>query len=352
MKRIVLTGGGTAGHCLPNLALVPTLKERGYEISYIGSYEGIERQLVEKYGLMYTGISSGKFRRYFDLKNFTDPFRVLRGYGEARKALKAMSPDVVFSKGGYVAVPVVRAAASLKIPIIIHESDMTPGLANRLSFRCADRICCSFPETLSFLPEKKRVLTGTPVRADLLNGSRERALSFVHMREGGYPYLMVIGGSLGAQRVNEAIRSALPELLKKYNVIHLCGRGKLDPTLNRRDGYMQYDYINEELADLYSLADVVVSRAGANAVFELLTLKKPNVLIPLATGRGDQKLNAESFAKAGYSVLLTEDKLNNASLTAAIDEVYENREHYRGVMSRAESLSAVQKICDLIDKVS
>ena len=148
MKRIVLTGGGTAGHVTPNLALIPHLKEQGYEITYIGSLDGIEKRLVSDFGIPYYGVSTGKLRRYFDPKNFTDPFRVIKGYGDARKILKKIRPDVVFSKGGFVSVPVVRAAAALKIPCIIHESDLTPGLANKLCIPVAEKVCCNFPETL------------------------------------------------------------------------------------------------------------------------------------------------------------------------------------------------------------
>ena len=351
MKKIILTGGGTAGHCLPNLALVPSLQELNYDISYIGSYDGIERKLVEKADLKYFGISSGKLRRYFDLKNFSDPFRVIKGFKEAKEILRSERPDIVFSKGGYVTVPVVRAAASLKIPVVLHESDMTPGLANRLSFDSASKICCSFENTLEYLPKEKSVFTGSPIRKSLLNGDREKARKFVHMREGDYPFIMVMGGSLGAQHVNEAVRSCLPELLKKYNVIHLCGKGKVDPTLSHMDGYVQYDYVDEELPDLYALSDIVISRAGASAIFELLTLNKPNILIPLPSGssRGDQLLNATAFSKAGYSLLLTEDRMNAESLPKAVDELFENKDKYIETMSKAPELSAVQTIINIIE---
>ncbi len=352
-KKIVLTGGGTAGHCYPNLALVPTLQGRGYDITYIGSYDGIEKKIVESAGIRYYGIATGKLRRYFDLKNFTDPFRVIKGYVEARRILKVLYPDVVFSKGGFVSVPVVKAAASLKIPVVIHESDMTPGLANKLSYGSAKKICCSFKDTLSLLPEDKGVFTGSPIRSSLLNGSLEKAKAFVNMRDDGHPYLMVIGGSLGAQNVNEAIRSALPMLTERFNVIHLCGKGKLDPTLNRCSGYMQYEYISDELADIYALADIVVSRAGSNAIFELLALKKPNLLIPLSTAgsRGDQILNARAFEKSGYSRVLPEENMNDDTLLSSIEEVYNNRDKYISAMNDAPETGSVDAICGVIDSV-
>ncbi|MCR5411101.1 MAG: undecaprenyldiphospho-muramoylpentapeptide beta-N-acetylglucosaminyltransferase [Lachnospiraceae bacterium] len=353
-KKIVLTGGGTAGHCYPNLALVPTLKEMDYDITYIGSYEGIEKGLVEAEGLRYYGISTGKLRRYFDVKNFTDPIRVIKGFAEARHVLRVISPDVVFSKGGFVSVPVVKAAASLKIPVVIHESDMTPGLANRLSYSSAKKICCSFKDTLSHIPGDKGVFSGSPIRASLLEGDAKRAGSFVNMPENDLPYLMIIGGSQGAQNVNEAVRAALPELTERYKVIHLCGRGKLDMTLQRMKGYMQYEYISEELADLYALADVVISRAGSNAIFELLALKKPSLLIPLSTAgsRGDQILNARAFADNGYCRVLLEEDMNTESLVSAVDEVYANRDTYVKAMEAAPENGAVRAICDVIDDIS
>lgn len=349
-KKIVLTGGGTAGHCYPNLALVPTLKERGYDITYIGSYEGIEKGIVEEAGIRYYGIATGKLRRYFDLKNLTDPFRVIKGFGEALHILRVISPDVVFSKGGFVSVPVVKAAAMLRIPVIIHESDMTPGLANKLCYGSAKKICCSFKDTLDGIPADKGLFTGSPIRASLLTGDASRARAFVNMREDDRPYLMVIGGSQGAQHVNEAIRAALPQLAERYNVIHLCGKGKLDHTLNRLAGYMQYEYISEELADLYALADIVVSRAGSNAIFELLALRKPNLLIPLGTGgsRGDQILNAGAFEEAGYSRVLLEEDMDTEALINAIHEVYDNRDSYIAAMKDAPENGAVGAICDAI----
>ncbi len=354
MKKIVLTGGGTAGHCIPNLALVPRLKELGFEIMYIGSYEGIEKRLSEGAGLQYKGISSGKLRRYFSFRNFTDPFRVLKGFSEANHILKEYRPDIVFSKGGFVSVPVVRAAAHLKIPVIIHESDMTPGLANKLSYHSADKICCSFRDTLTLLPPEKAVFTGSPIRAELLKGDREKAKAFTGIRRQGYPSIMIIGGSLGAQKVNEAVRRILPKLLTTHNVIHLCGKGKLDPTLNRTSGYVQYDYIEGELPDLFAMADLVISRAGSNAIFELLALRKPNILIPLPSesSRGDQILNARAFEKAGYSYVLPQEDMNDDTLLEAIQKVEENRERYIEAMYHAPESKAVETICGLLVNLS
>ena len=307
MKRIILTGGGTAGHVTPNIALLPRLKELQYDIHYIGSYNGIEKELIEQLGIPYHGISSGKLRRYFSVQNFTDPFRVIKGFGEAKRLVKILKPDVIFSKGGFVSVPVVLAGKSRHVPTIIHESDMTPGLANKISIPSAAKVCCNFPETLDLLPEGKAVLTGSPIRQELLSGDRFKAKELVGFTS-DKPVIMVMGGSLGSVAVNEAVRSILPELLKDFQVIHLCGRGKVDATLNGLDGYVQYEYIKDELKDLFALTDIVISRAGANAICELLALHKPNLLIPLSANasRGDQILNARSFKRQGYSKVLEE----------------------------------------------
>ena len=304
MKKIVLTGGGTAGHVTPNIALLPKLRELGYEIHYIGSYDGIEKKLIADFDIPYYGISTGKLRRYFDVKNFTDPFRVVKGFSEAKKILKQIKPDIVFSKGGFVSVPVVRAAASLKIPCIIHESDMTPGLANKLCIPVATKVCCNFPETLQNLPADKAVLTGSPIRGELTKGNKIAGLDLCGF-SANQPVIMVIGGSLGAANVNKAVRDALPALLKDFQVVHLCGQGKVDNLLLNTKGYKQFEYVKAELKDLFAMADVVISRAGANAICELLALKKPNLLIPLVSGsRGDQILNAKSFEAQGFSLSL------------------------------------------------
>ena len=353
MKHIVLTGGGTAGHVTPNIALIPTLKAAGYQISYIGSYEGIERKLIEEMGIPYYGISSGKLRRYFDPKNFSDPFRVLKGFLEARKLLKKLKPDVVFSKGGFVTVPVVIAAKKCKIPAIIHESDMTPGLANKLCIPSAVKVCCNFPETVSSLPADKAVLTGTPIRQELLKGDKEAGRQFCGFTT-DKPVLMVIGGSLGAASVNENIRKILPELLKEFQVIHLCGKGKMDESLKDTKGYVQYEYIKQELADLFALADIVVSRAGANAICELLELRKPNLLIPLsaAASRGDQILNAKSFQKQGFSEVLQEEELTPEVLLSSILSLYENRQKYISAMEHSAASNAVTTITDMIQEIT
>lgn len=349
MKKIVLTGGGTAGHVTPNLALLPSLKERGYEIHYIGSYNGIERKLIEGAGIEYNGISSGKLRRYFDLKNFSDPFRVLKGYAEALKLIKKFRPDVVFSKGGFVAVPVVLAARHYKIPTIIHESDMTPGLANKICIPSAARVCCNFPETMAYLPSQKAVLTGSPIRKELLEGDWLTGLNYSGL-SASRPILLVIGGSLGSVTVNNAVRKLLPALLDTYQIIHICGKGNLDESLIGRNGYVQYEYVDTPLRHLFAAADLIISRAGANSICEFLALRKPNLLIPLSASasRGDQILNARSFEKQGFSKVLEEEQINDDSLLSAIQELYQNRRQYIAAMEQSTLNDAVSTVMDLI----
>ena len=353
MKRILLTGGGTAGHVTPNIALLPRLRELGYEISYIGSYNGIEKKLMEDFQVPYYGISSGKLRRYFDPKNFTDPFKVIKGYGEACRIIKKLSPDVLFSKGGFVSVPVVLAANRYHVPAIIHESDMTPGLANKLCIPSAKKVCCNFPETIQYLPANKAVLTGSPIRQELLKGDRLHALRFTGL-SANKPVILVMGGSMGAVAVNEALRRILPTLLKEFQVIHLCGAGKLDHSLGHLAGYVQYEYIKDELKDLFALADIVISRAGANAICELLALKKPSLLIPLsaAASRGDQLLNAHSFEKQGFSMVLEEAKITNDALLQAIHTLYQNRTTFSSAMESSSQADSIETIIRLIDEAA
>lgn len=350
MKKIIMTGGGTAGHVTPNIALMPALKEAGFDIEYIGSINGMEKGLIEATGTPYHGISSGKLRRYFDWKNFSDPFRVLKGYGQAVSLMKKIKPDVVFSKGGFVSVPVVLAAKHCHIPAIIHESDITPGLANKIAIKGAKKVCCNFPETMKYLPADKAVLTGSPIRRELFSGNAENAIRLCNYKDHSKPVLLIIGGSLGSKIVNEAVRKVLPELLEKFYVIHLCGKGNLDNSLSGTIGYAQFEYASSELTDMFALADMAISRAGANSICELLALHKPNILIPLsaAASRGDQVLNANSFKKQGFSYVLKEEHLTAESLLKAVQEVYDNRQKYIDAMAQSGQMDSIGTIVDLI----
>ena len=351
MPTIVLTGGGSAGHVTPNLALVPELKKRGYDIHYIGSYDGIEKSLAENAGLPYTGISTGKLRRYFSLKNLTDPGRVLKGCNQAARALRKIKPAAVFSKGGFVGAPVVWAAHRMGIPCVIHEADLTPGLANKMCFASADRVLCNFSETLKYLPEGRSLVSGCPVRAELYTGNKQAGLDFLGFTD-EKPLLMVIGGSLGAVAVNEAVWKALPGLLTEYNVVHLVGKGKGDESV-QAEGYRQFEYISRELPDLFAAADIIVSRAGANAIFEFVALRKPNLLIPLGTSasRGDQVLNAESFEKHGYSKVLLQEDLTPETLVAAVRELRADPSSYVEAMKASPQANAIRTICDTVETV-
>lgn len=352
MKKIVLTGGGTAGHVTPNIALLPRLKDLGYEVSYIGSYEGIEKKLITDFDIPYYGIATGKFRRYLDVKNLTDPFRVIKGFAEARNYLKKIEPDVVFSKGGFVSVPVVRAAASLHIPCIIHESDMTPGLANKMCIPVAKKVCCNFPETVSMLPKEKAVLTGSPIREELTKGNKIAALDLCGFTA-NKPMILVIGGSLGAASINKAVREALPVLLQDFQIAHICGKEKIDNTLLQTKDYVQFEYVKSELKDLFAAADLVISRAGANSICEILALKKPNLLIPLSasSSRGDQILNAKSFESQGFSMVIGDDDLSPELLSEKITELYFTRQTFLDAMGKSNQLGAIAAITNLIEQI-
>lgn len=359
MKKIVLTGGGTAGHVTPNIALLPTLKEQGYEIEYIGSMDGIEKTLIEEQGIKYHSVATGKLRRYFSFRNFTDPFRVIKGFFDALSHIGKIKPSVVFSKGGFVSVPVVIAAAVKGVPVIIHESDMTPGLANKICLPFAKKVCCNFPETVKHLPEGKGIQTGSPIRAELFTGDASQAESFLYKQDDvkelpDKPYIMVMGGSLGAVKVNEAVRNILSRLLEKFNIIHLCGKGKLDKNLLGTTGYFQFEYIKDELKDLFALSDILVTRAGANAICEIQALAKPNLLIPLSAkaSRGDQILNAKSFVNQGFSLMLDEDEMTADDLYNEIIKLYENRETFIKTMQESTMNDAINKIVTLINEVA
>lgn len=351
MKKIVLTGGGTAGHVTPNIALLPKLSENSYEVSYIGSYKGIEKDLIEAQGIPYYAISSGKLRRYLDLKNLSDPLKVIKGLGQSVRLLRKIKPDIVFSKGGFVSVPVVLAAKFCRVPVIIHESDITPGLANKISIPAAKKVCCNFPETLKYLPKGKAVLTGSPIRQELLSGNPESARAYCHFNS-QKPVLLVIGGSSGSKAINGAVRKQLSDLLKEFQIIHLCGKGNLENSLMGIPGYAQFEYVSQQLKDMFALADIIVSRAGANAICELLALRKPNILIPLsaAASRGDQILNAKSFEKQGFSYVLEEENLTEKSLLLAIHTVYAKKDSYRKAMEKSGQIDSIQTIIQLIEK--
>lgn len=349
--KIMMTGGGTAGHVTPNLALIPRLKQLGYEIQYIGTRDGKERGIIEGKNIKYHIIESGKLRRYFDIKNFTDPFKVIKGVWQAKEIIKKEKPNIIFSKGGFVAVPVVIGAFLNKIPVIAHESDLTPGLANKISSLYCTKVCVTFEETLKHIKNGKGVLTGTPIREEFFKGNKTVGLDICKFSD-EKPVLMIIGGSSGAKRINETIRKCINKLLPQYNIIHICGNGNVDNKLSNIKGYKQFEYVNDEMPHLLMAADVVISRAGANGIFELLALKKPNLLIPLPlkSSRGDQILNANYFNKLGYSMVLQEEDLNEEALISKLDELYKNRGKYVKNMSSTLVKNGVESVIEVIQK--
>lgn len=352
MKRIVLTGGGTAGHVTPNMALIPRLLADGWEIHYIGAAASAEQSLISQYPeVTFHTVSVGKLRRYFDVKNFSDPLRVVKGVFQAQSILRKLKPNVVFSKGGFVSVPVVYGAKLNGIPVVIHESDMTPGLANKLSAPFARVECCTFPEAVRYA-HGKGVYTGTPIREEVLQGDRERGQKLFGLND-NKPVLMVMGGSSGARAINEAVIAALPRLTANFQVLHLCGKGNLSDSLEGTPDYIQCEYLNDEMADAYACADVMVSRAGSNALCEILALKKPALLIPYPKGasRGDQLLNAESFRERGFSHVLMQGEMTPERLVTEVIDLYHDRGSlYDAMAADAAETNGVEKVLEQIYK--
>lgn len=347
--KIIMTGGGTAGHVTPNLALIPKLKQKGFEIKYIGSLDGIEKEIITNNNIDYFGISSGKLRRYFDVKNFTDPFKVIKGIAQASKILSKEKPDIIFSKGGFVAVPVVIAASIKKIPVVAHESDMTPGLANKLSAPFCDKLCVTFRESLNFVKGDKGVLTGSPIREEILLGNRDKGKQICGFND-NKEVLFIMGGSLGSQLINEQIRNNLKVLLEQFNIIHICGKNNVDLNLENVKGYKQFEYVDEELPDFMQAADYIISRAGANSIFEFLALKKPTLLIPLSkkASRGDQILNSKSFQKEGYSLMIEEEELKDEVLYNKILELKQRKNELINNMENSKSKNGVDSIINVL----
>ena len=347
--KIIMTGGGTAGHVTPNLALIPKLKEENFEIKYIGSNDGIEKEIITKNNIPFFGISCGKLRRYFDVKNFTDPFKIIKGIAQALVILSKEKPDVIFSKGGFVAVPVVIAASIKNIPVVAHESDITPGLANKLSAPFCNKLCVTFRESLNFVKGNKGVLTGSPIRKEILEGDKNRGrkiCDFIDQKE----ILFIMGGSLGSKIINDEIRKNLDMLLKEFNIIHICGKGNIDEKYKNKEGYKQFEYVSEELPDLMKAADYIISRAGANSIFEFLALKKPSLLIPLSkkASRGDQILNSKSFKKEGYSLMLEEEEITDGVLYNKILELKDKKEKLISNMTKSQAKNGVEAIVEVI----
>ena len=350
MDNIVLTGGGTAGHVMPNIALIPEL-EKEYTIHYIGTYEGMEHWLVNPYlhPRNYHAIKAGKLRRYLSVENIKDPIKVIYGFFQSIKILRKLKPKLVFSKGGYVSVPVVFAAKLLNIPVVLHESDLTPGLANRLAIPRCDKVCVSFESTLKYVKKAEKYYTGTPVRRELLEGDKAYGRKLCHIND-HKPVLMIMCGSQGAVAVNDAVDSILETLCKTYHVVHLRGKNNLKPEFDKISGYTQFDFIGEDLKHIFATADIILSRAGANAIFEILALNLPALLVPLprASSRGDQILNAEHFKANGWSMVLHQDQMTSDSLLGHINQLYKERRDYRKRMEQSHANEANKRTLRVI----
>ena len=351
MPTIVLTGGGTAGHVTPNIALIPALNKAGFDIHYIGTRDGIESKLIPPTNVPYHTVPAGKLRRYIDWQNFTDLFRIKLGFLKAFYLLGHIKPDIVFSKGGFVTPPIIWAAWLRRIPVICHESDLTPGLANKLGLPFAKYICHAFAETTKYLPAKKAIHTGIPIRPELTQGDPQKGHGLCGFTS-KKPIILIIGGSLGSQPINTAVRSTLPKLLTQYQICHLCGHGNLDRDFNDTPGYAQFEYVTDDLPHLFASADYIISRAGATTLFELLALQKPALLIPLSlqASRGDQIENAETFQNAGYSLVLSEKNLTPESLYKAIEELQQQSDTLHQSMSEWSNRDAVTEILSVISK--
>lgn len=352
-KRILFTGGGTAGHVIVNLALIPYFQKAGWTIDYIGSKTGIERKLIENIsGVTYYPISTGKLRRYLSVENMKDPFRVLKGIAEAWSIIRKTKPNIVFSKGGFVSVPVVIAARLNRVPTIIHESDLTPGLANKISTPFAERILTTFPETEKFLPAKKATYIGAVVREELFAGDRETGYQLTKLSP-NKRIILLMGGSIGSQKLNQTLRNHLDTLLEKYQIVHICGPNNAAPEYER-EGYVQFEYVNEELKHIFAITDYVISRAGANAIFEFLALQIPMLLIPLSlsASRGDQIDNAKSFQKQGIAHVLMEEDLTDETFIEAVDRLVKDSPILKDHMKKFEANDSREKVIALIEEMA
>ena len=351
-KKIVLTGGGTLGHVTPHLALIPHLRKAGYDIHYIGTEKGMEAEKMASVpGVTYHAVKSGKLRRYFSWQNFTDPFRVIAGAFQSAHIIGRLKPDIVFSKGGFVAVPVVFGAWVHHVPVVCHESDLTPGLANKLCKPFAKRIATTFPECAKALGSKAE-MTGTPLRPELFSGSRAKGLSLLHF-DGAKPVLLMMGGSSGAQSVNKALRGALPRLSKTFDVAHICGRGYLDESLCGVPGYTQVEFLDTDLPDVLAATDLVLSRAGSNALCEFQALDKPMLLVPYPKGasRGDQILNAQSYEKRGLCRVLLQENMTPDTLAQALEDTWRDREQLAAAVKAAPPADGTRRVLELIEEV-
>jgi len=342
-KIVLITGGGTGGHVIPNIPIIKELQKRNIKVVYVGSRGGMESELVK--GVEFYSIESGKFRRYLTFKNLLSPVKVCIGFLQVLKLIKKIKPGVIFSKGGYVSFPVVCAGWANGVPVVIHESDITPGLANKLALPFATKFCYSFLETKKFLPLKKSIWTGVPVREEIYKPTSSYSGKINKTK----PTILVIGGSSGARVLNNIVRASLEKLVKKFQVIHICGKGGVVEGLSFSN-YIQFEYLHDEFPYFLNLCDLVVSRAGATILYEILATKKPNLLVPLPkrASRGDQLLNASLFKKRGLSYVIEEENLTPETLIKGVEFVYSRRKKYKEKLATYQFPNATKIITQLL----
>jgi UDP-N-acetylglucosamine--N-acetylmuramyl-(pentapeptide) pyrophosphoryl-undecaprenol N-acetylglucosamine transferase len=348
-RHVLFTGGGSAGHVVPSLPLIAHFSALGSRVSYIGSKAGPEAGLIEPLGVPFYTIRSGKLRRYWSWRNVADVWWTLVGICQAIVLIRKLRPSIVFSKGGYAAFPVVVGAWIWRVPVVAHESDLTPGLANRLSLPFVAAVCTNFALTRFPIGNRPIIHTGTPLRTELLRGDAQRGRALLNVAQ-DRPLIVVVGGSLGAEALNEVVRAALDVLLSFACVVHVCGANRTDPRLAQRGGYHQFEFVGAAWGDLLAAADVVVSRAGANSLYELVALHKPHLLVPLprSASRGDQIANAAYARDLGWSRVVAEADLDAARLAVEVRAIYADRLHIAQVLAGAQLGDGTRAVADVI----
>ncbi|MDY6398691.1 MAG: undecaprenyldiphospho-muramoylpentapeptide beta-N-acetylglucosaminyltransferase [Treponema sp.] len=371
-NTFVFAGGGTGGHIYPGLAVADELRllasknNQEIKIVWLGNSSGMDKNLVEKSGSVdeFIGIPSGKLRRYFSFKNFSDLFKIFAGLIKSFFTLLKLKPAVLFSKGGFVSVPPCVAAKLLRIPVFTHECDFTPGLATRLNSRFATKILVSYEETKTYLPSDKRdkaIVTGNPVRPVFYSTNPEEGKKFLFSERSDYnpekPILLVLGGSLGAHQINELVAQNLDWLCERFNVVHQCGAKDADSMPKNHEGYFLHPFIYKEMSDVISAADIVLSRAGANSIWECSVLGKPMVLIPLCGSgtRGDQVDNAHFFEERGAAIVLLGEYAEESYLKSALEKMADSDFRENAALaskSLSEGKRPASKIAEIVWQAS
>lgn len=347
MKHVVFTGGGTFGHVGANLALIQALDPTRWTISYIGSKNSIESSLIPKANIRFYRGFSGKLRRYFSLQNMVDIGWVLFGIIHAFFMIRKLNPHIIFSKGGYVAFPVVVAGWLNRVPVIIHESDITLGLTTRLSQRFARLVCLNFESTQKQVPTSvPSLVTGLPVRNHILNGNPDTGRSLTQFSD-SVPTLLIFGGSLGSVFLNTLIEQSLDQLVENYQLIHVVGPGNGSTRIHHHR-YCQFEYLNDEFAHILAASDMVICRGGASSLTELIALKKPHIVIPLShrASRGDQIENARYFESLGISSVLAESDATTVTLCQKVHDLHRHQATIVQSMNQFRQSNPTQIICD------